>query len=90
QLGEILLKHLADFLKLPNRGIKPKTVEDKGGYLLGYTKAPCLIAEPFFIDNNEDLEHVMENLDGLADAYAGALDEISRVLINEEEISLHV
>ena len=90
QFGEILLKHLTDFLKLPNRGMKPKTVEDKGGYLLGYTKAPCIIAEPFFIDNNEDLEHVMGNLEGLADAYAGALDEISAVLLSEEEILIQI
>jgi N-acetylmuramoyl-L-alanine amidase len=90
QFAEILLKHMVDYLKLPNRGIKPKTVEDKGGYLLGYTNAPCIIAEPFFIDNKKDLEHVMQNLEGLAAAYAGALDEISRILISEEEILIQI
>lgn len=90
QIAEILLKHLTDFLKLPNKGIIPKTVEDKGGYLLGYTKAPCIIAEPFFIDNDKDVEHVMKNLEGLADAYAGALDEISRIFLSEEEILIQI
>ena len=51
KMAEILLNHLVEHLKLPDRGIKPKTAEDRGGLLLRYTKAPCLIAEPFFIDN---------------------------------------
>lgn len=91
ELAEILLKHLVDFLKLPNRGIKPKTVEDKGGYLLCYTKAPCIIAESFFIDNDEDLSRAMENFDGLAETYARALDEISKMLIAaDEEFSIAI
>jgi N-acetylmuramoyl-L-alanine amidase len=37
-----------------DRGIKPKTSEDRGGHLLKGTHAPCIICEPFFIDNNDD------------------------------------
>ncbi len=77
RLAGILLRHLVDHLKLPNRGIKPRTAEDRGGYLLRYTKAPCVIGEPFFIDNNDDLAKAQEDLDGLAAAYAGAIDEFS-------------
>ena len=65
KMAEILLTHLVEHLKLANRGIKPKMAEDRGGYLLRYTKAPCVIAEPFFIDNDDDLDRAQEDLDGL-------------------------
>lgn len=80
KMAEILLKHLVEHLRLPNRGIKPKTAEDRGGYLLCYTKAPCIISEPFFIDNDNDLAKAKEDLDGLALAYAKAIEEISEII----------
>ena len=79
KMAEILLNHLVEYLKLPDRGVKPKTVEDRGGPLLRSTKAPCLIAEPFFIDNNSDLARGQEDLDALAAAYAAAIDEVSQI-----------
>lgn len=79
KMAEILLKYLLEHLKLPDRGIKSRMAEDRGGYLLRYTKAPCLIAEPFFIDNNSDLARAQEDLDGLAAAYAAAIDEVSQI-----------
>lgn len=78
KMAEILLAHLVDHLKLAKRGIKPKTSEDRGGYLLRYTKTPCVIAEPFFIDNDDDLARALEDIDGLAGAYAKAIDQISK------------
>ena len=82
KMAEILLDHLVEHLKLPNRGIKPKTAEDRGGPLLRYTKAPCVIAEPFFIDNDSDLSRAQEDedIDELAAAYAKAIEEISQVV----------
>jgi len=79
KMAEILLNHLVEHLKLPNRGIEPRTTEDRGGYLLRYTKAPCVIAEPFFIDNDDDLARTQEDMDGLTAAYAAAIDEIPQV-----------
>jgi N-acetylmuramoyl-L-alanine amidase len=78
KIAETLLNHLVEHLKLPNRGIKPKTTEDRGGYLLCYTNAPCVIAEPFFIDNDDDLARAQEDMDGLVAAYAAAIDQISQ------------
>jgi len=82
KIAEILLNHLVEHLKLPDRGIKPKTAEDRGGHLLRYTGAPCLIAEPFFIDNDSDLSRAQEDedIDELAVAYAKAIEEISQVV----------
>lgn len=78
KMAQILLNYLVEHLKLPNRGIKPKASEDRGGYLLRYAKSPCVIAEPFFIDNDDDLARAQEDIDGLTAAYAAAIDEISR------------
>jgi N-acetylmuramoyl-L-alanine amidase len=83
-LAEILQAHLVEYLKLTDRGIQAKTVEDEGGYLMRYTKAPCIIAKPFFIDNDNDLSLAMKNLEGFAEAYAGALDEFSKKLLNND------
>jgi N-acetylmuramoyl-L-alanine amidase len=80
QMAEILQKHLLDYLKLPDRGIKAKDSEDRGGYLLRYTNAPCVITEPFFIDNDNDLSRAQEDIDGLAGAYSKAIDEISVII----------
>ncbi len=79
-IGEVLLRHLVDHLGLPNRGLKPCTAEDRGGYLLRYTKAPCVIAEPFFIDNDQDLARAQEDLNGLALAYAKAIEEMAQIV----------
>ncbi len=79
-IAEILQRGLVDFLGLPDRGIKPKTSEDRGGYLLRYTNAPCVIAEPFFIDNDDDLARAQENIEGFAETYAGAIDEICQFI----------
>ena len=80
QMAGILLSSLVGELRLPDRGIKPKTSEDRGGYLLRYTKAPAVISEPFFIDNDQDLSVAQSDLEGLARAYASAIDEMTAVL----------
>ena len=76
-IAEILLHALVGHLKLPDRGVKAKTSEDRGGYLLKYTNAPCVIAESFFIDNDDDLATAQDDPEGLAGAYAKAIDEIA-------------
>ncbi len=81
KMARIIQKHLVGFLKLPDRGIRPKTAEDRGGYLLRYTHAPCVIAEPFFIDNDDDLRKALSDKEGLAETYAEAIDEISQTLV---------
>ena len=61
RIAEIFQKNIVSCLKLPDRNIKPKHSEDRGGYLLRYTNVPCIISEPFFIDNDNDYELVMDN-----------------------------
>ncbi len=80
RMASILQDKLVDALGLANRGIKPKRSEDRGGYLLRYTDAPCIIAEPFFIDNDADLKAASINRDELIRAYASAISEMAAVI----------
>lgn len=80
QVAATIQRHLVNQLGLQDRGITAKGTEDRGGYLLRYTKAPCVIAEPFFIDNDADLAVARKNLNGLALAYARAIDELPSLL----------
>ncbi len=73
----ILNTNIVNALGLKNRGVKPKTSEDRGGYLLKKTSAACVIAEPFFIDNNSDLKVAHENRDKLVKAYADSIKQIA-------------
>lgn len=77
KLAEILQKHLLK-LGFKDRGTLGRTAEDRGGYLLRYTNAPCVIAEPFFLDN--DGEYTDVDMDDLADYYAEAIEEIANEL----------
>jgi N-acetylmuramoyl-L-alanine amidase len=67
-------------LDLKNRGVKPRTSEDRGGYLLRYTRTPCVIVEPFFIDNTGDLYRAQGRYSSLVSAYAGAIEDYGRRL----------
>lgn len=58
KIAEIFQDRLVNTLKLRDRGIKPKSSEQRGGYMLRYTNAPCIILEPFFIDNDEECKRI--------------------------------
>lgn len=62
-LAEVMQQSLLAALQLPDRGIKPKHTDSRGGYLLRYTDAPCVILEPFFIDKDSDLQIACQNFD---------------------------
>jgi len=79
-MAEIMQRHLVAALYLRNRGIQPKRSEDRGGYLMRYTHAPCIIAEPFFIDNDMDLNVAQNHYSELVKAYADAIEEIAGVI----------
>lgn len=80
QIAGILNEKLVRALGLNNRGIRPKSAEDRGGYLLKATAAPCLIAEPFFLDNDGDLSVATEKRHLLVSAYAGGIQAIAELI----------
>lgn len=74
-LAGIVQKQLLEALDLKNRRIRPKKEGDRGASVLKYTRAPCVICEPFFIDNDSDLEVAQRRSKSLAAAYAHAIDQ---------------
>lgn len=80
RMAKILNDKLAGALKNRNRGIKPRSAEERGGFLLRYTHAPCVIAEPFFIDNNEEYANAKRRKRYLIKAYLEAIEDIAQGL----------
>lgn len=54
ELGEYILTRVVHTLGLPNRGVKPSTSEDRGGFFLRYVNCTAVIVAPLFIDNDSD------------------------------------
>lgn len=79
-IAGLINNNISKALGLKNRGIKAKTSEDRGGYLLRNTKAPCVIVEPFFIDNDNDLELVLGKRESLVNAFVESIVEIKETL----------
>ncbi len=77
-ISSTLIDNLVEALGLKNRGIKPIGSEDRGGYLLKNTSAPCVISEPFFIDNNQDLKTATDKRELLIKAYAKSIEAIAK------------
>ena len=79
-MAELTQTRLRNCLGLRDRGIEGITSEDRGGYLVRYTRSPCIIAEPFFIDNNNDLAIAQQNFNPLCFAYIDAINDINAML----------
>jgi len=80
RMAELLQNQFSEALGLRDRGIKPIDAEAKGGYLLAYTKAPCVIAEPFFIDNDSDCLLVAKKRENLVLAYSRFIQNFAKEL----------
>ena len=79
EMAKIFQKNMIDALHLTDRGIIPRSTEDRGGYLLRYTNAPCVLIEPFFIDNDSDYDTVINNYETFLSALERSLDECSNL-----------
>jgi len=86
KVAQIFQNEIVNLFENKDRGIKPKTSEDRGGYLLRYTNAPCIIAEPFFIDNDEEYLKARELFDSgeLTSAYCECIDSALKYLKGEK------
>lgn len=74
KFAELLSKNVSEALGLKNRGAK-EPWHGRGGGLLSRTKAPCVISEPFFIDNNEDLKKAFERKNEYIQAIVKSINE---------------
>lgn len=84
EIAQIFKDDILQLFKNTDRGLKPRTSEDRGGYLLRYTNAPAIICEPFFIDNDEEYLKAKELLDNgtLAKTYCESLQKSLAYLTN--------
>lgn len=78
-MAEILQKNIVGVLEFRDRGILPRRTEDRGGYILRYVDSPCIIAEPFFIDNDSAYKTVMDRYDKFVQAYAYSIEQIATI-----------
>jgi N-acetylmuramoyl-L-alanine amidase len=81
KLATVFQEKFKAALNLPDRGVKSKGAEERGGYLLRYTNAPCIICEPFFIDNVHDLNTARNNYTELVAAYARAIEDGRKLIV---------
>lgn len=82
EVARIFQNKIVKLLDHRDRGLLACSSEDRGGYLLRYTQAPCIIAEPFFIDNFDEYLAAKELLDdgSLADTYCECINEALKVV----------
>ena len=79
--AEIMQKRMVDALGLPDRGIKPKTTQDRGGWQLLHVSSPIVILEPFFLSNPLDVARVKEAWTMYMDAMISGLDQIQKEVL---------
>ena len=73
KLASCVQEEVLKALGLRDRGIKEKKLGDRGAGLLKSTKAPCIILEPFFIDNDNDLKIGKEKKNEYAEAIVNGI-----------------
>lgn len=74
-LAQCIQDEVLETLGLTDRGLKPIKNGDRGAYLLRKTNAPCVIIEPFFIDNDNDFNIGKEKKDEYSKAIALAINK---------------
>jgi len=65
-LAEEATVRLAEAVGLRSRGAKPISYRQRGWFFLYHTSCPAIIAEPFFISNDNDLRQALTNIPRLA------------------------
>jgi N-acetylmuramoyl-L-alanine amidase len=70
-----ILNRIVPVFGLPNRGLKPIPKTGRGGSLLYKTTMPCVIVEPFFIDNNHDCAIGLNKVNKYADSLSKAVED---------------
>lgn len=76
KIASIFQANIVKALGLKDRGIKGKFSEGRGGYVLRCTKAPCVLLEPFFMDNDDDYRTAINKYPELIGVCADSIYEI--------------
>lgn len=75
RLAEDLQKEIVGVFQLHDRKVKPIKKGDRGWYLLYATNTPCVIIEPFFIDNDNDYHLGLERQESYANAIVKGINK---------------
>ncbi len=75
KFANILHPKMVGLFGLSDRGIKIKKQSDRGGLILHKTEMPCVLLEPFFIDNDTDLEKGLNLMSEYAKIICEAIEE---------------
>ena len=62
-----------------DRGTKPKDRTDRGGLLLWKVKCPVVILEPFFINNNDELDNFLDKKEEYINGLVKYIDEVGEI-----------
>ncbi len=76
EYAQIFQSAMVNVLQLNDRGLVEIFEGDRGSLVLSKTTAPCILLEPFFIDNNDDYEIFGSNFDSYTDAMAETIDSL--------------
>ena len=79
--AEIMQQALVSALQLPDRGIKPVTAADRGGWQLKEVSSPIILLEPFFLSNFKDVARAREVWPSYIDAMLHGLDRIVKEVL---------
>jgi N-acetylmuramoyl-L-alanine amidase len=83
RLGQILAtslqRNICNALGTKDRGLKPIKYDDRGGHQLGGTKAPCVILEPIFMSNDNELEMFLHKITNYQYAILNSVAEFEGV-----------
>lgn len=71
-----LNKVIGEALGNRDRGIKDRYLTDRGGHLLWRVKCPVVILEPFFINNDDELENFMNKKEVYINSLVKYIDEV--------------
>lgn len=81
--AEVLQSNIVKILGLSNRGIRGRNVNDRGGNLLKHTNAVTILLEPFFIDNDDDLDVVSQKLEKLVKTIGEAIIKCEKIIMED-------
>ena len=80
--ANIIAPKMAELFSVDNRGVKIRD-DGRGANMLINTKAPTVILEPFFIDNDNNLELDEMRLKEYAQLICDCIDEYKKIVYNE-------
>jgi N-acetylmuramoyl-L-alanine amidase len=79
-VASVMQEEVCKVLGNANRGVKPKRIRSRGAYILRKTHMPCVILEPFFIDNLDELANGLEKMEDLGSAIVEGIRQCKGLL----------